>query len=132
MKTRLIIIGLLLILVSANIASAEKYNIIRAEQKECLDYALEYQSNNPEWGIVLISKNPGFQGWGHYENFLIDENQILYLHDSKWNQTMGVGGWQYVENYPGVDYYYFFINGEIPQRWFKGSKTSNALEVYHE
>ena len=133
MKLKLIFIGLLLILVSAHIATAEPI-IIRADQtKDCLDYSLEYQVSNPEWGILLISDNYWFRGLGHYVNYQIDENKDLHIHDEMYNLDWSGRGWQYSGEYSFTyshKYYHFFVNGNEPQRRV-GFMKPNAMEVYN-
>ena len=131
MKKSFLIIGFILLLLSVHIANAEQ-NIIRDDQqKECLDYALEYQSLNPEWSILLISDNYWFRGLGHYVNYQIDENKVLYIHDGMTGADYSAWGWQYNGEYSFTQYhqyYHLFVNEE-PQRRFRFMRP-NAMEIY--
>ena len=133
MKLKWIILVLLLCLCAAHIATAEQ-PIIRAEQtKECLDYSLEYQSSNPEWGILLISDNYWFKGLGHYVNYQISAEKVLFIHDDMTGADYSAWGWQYNGEYSFTQYhkyYHFFVNGEEPTRRFRFMKP-NAMEVYN-
>ena len=105
---------------------------IRSDIKDCLDYALEYQASNPDWGIVLVSRNTRFQGMGHFINYRIDENKDIHFHDEMYNLDYSARGWQYEDYCSGCQYYYFYIDNEIPRKRFSGFKFSNAMEVYNE
>ena len=125
------ILLLMFVLLSASIATADQ-NIIRADVKDCLDYAIEYQSSNPEWGIVLVSHNTRFQGMGHFVNYYIDVNKDIHFHDEMYQIDYSARGWQYEDYCDGCEYYYFYIDGETPRKRFAGFKFSNSQEVFNE
>ena len=132
MKLKLINLGLLFILLAAHIATAAP-TIIRSDSKDCLTLSLEYQSENPEWGILLISDNYWFRGLGHYVNYQFDDDKDIHIHDEMYNLNWSGRGWQYSGEYSfttGHQYYHFFID-ETPTRRFTFMKP-NAMEVYNE
>lgn len=110
-------------------ASAGQYDYVEPPEYlwSCFDYAMNYSQMNPEWGIVLVSDHPRFRGVGnsHFVNYQIDEG-ILYIYDSESGFTARHLNWWD----DSFTYYHFYMNGEVPTRYFR-YELPNAMEVYN-
>ena len=106
-----------------------EYVVPPKELWTCFDHTMHYSQNNPEWGVVLMSKHPQFRGCGnsHMVNYQIVDDALL-IHDEQRNWDYKIFGWEFDSDV--FKYYHFYVNGEIPTRHFR-YKLPNAEEVYH-
>ena len=99
----------------------------------CFDHAMYWSAKYPDWGMVLISKNPNFEGYkfgdNHLVNYKILPDKTLLIHDGtkKTDKDCLVSGWEYDSD--TFEYYHFYVDGEVPTRtWIK--LYPNAEAVY--
>ena len=105
----------------------------RVDGWTCFDYSMDRTRQNPEWGIVLISTNPKFEGYksgdNHFVNYKINDDKSLLINDEFLQNEYTARGWQY--DTQAFDYYHFYIDGEIPTRaWARNALKPNAEVVY--
>lgn len=106
----------------------------------CFEFAMNWSEQHPEWGMVVISDNNRFQGMNHLVNYQINDDKTLQI-ISYVKQTDGsyevteyvVSEWEY--DTCTFDYYHFYINGEIPTRYYNRANQyqikPNAEAVYN-
>jgi len=106
------------------------------ERWTCFDIAMNWSEQHPEWGMVLISKNPRFEGYkfgdNHLVNYKLLPDKSLLIHDGtrKINTEYIISGWEY--DSCTFEYYHFYINGEMPTRtWTANALHPNAEVVYN-
>lgn len=122
-------IGILLSVIST--ASAGQYDYVIPPENlwSCFDYSMDFSRNNPDWGIVLISTHPQFRGMGnsHFVNYqIVGDSLLVRENDSDWEYL--IDKWQY--DTCTFEYYHFYVNGEIPTRYFK-YKLPNAEAMFN-
>ena len=101
----------------------------RVDQWTCYDYSVEFNKQNPEWGLVVLSDKMSFQGECHIVNYRINEDKILTLHD-EWNQIeYNYTGWELTDDICSPDHFHFFHSGELPRRSWRMLRP-NAGAVY--
>ena len=122
-------IVLAILILPASAVGQYEYQEPPKELWGCFDHAMHYSQDNPEWGMVVISSHPQFRGIGnsHFVNYQIHDG-LLYLYDAEINHRYYAIGWQY-DSYT-FDYYHFYVDGEIPTRYFR-YKLPNAEDVYN-
>ena len=113
--------------------------IIETEYPEhwtCFDHAVYWSEKYPGWGMVLMSKNPKFEGYNfgdnHLVNYKILPDKTLLIHDGtrKTDKDYLVAGWEF--DSCTFEYYHFYVNGEVPTRtWTGGVMYPNAEAVYN-
>jgi len=131
-RTLLVFIVFLVVGISGASAGQYSYVVPPEDLWSCFDYAMHYSQDNPDSGIVLISSHPRFRGIGnsHFVNYQINDKKqlIIYGHDHENTITKVIDGWQY-DTFTH-QHYHFYLNGEIPTRYFS-YKLPNAVAVYN-
>lgn len=86
----------------------------RAQGWDCVDYSVDFIKDNPEWGIVTISKNARFQGRSHMVNYQFYDTTTMIVYDGLLDNLYYVCNWQW-----DMDYYHFWIDGSQPVRNYR-------------
>lgn len=117
-----------------NVQIEPEIETVYPEHWTCFDFAMNYSELHPEYGMVVISDNPTFQGDNHLVNHKVNNDKTLHI-ISYIEQGDGyeiieydLGGWQYDDG--PFDYYHFYINGEIPTRRYS-YLLPNAVVVFN-
>lgn len=133
-----LIIFIVIVLMVMNIAGAVPYqegsfDPVRhdVDSWTCVDHAINYARENPEWGVVTVSSNPNFKGRSHMVNYHIVDGE-LHIYDATQNLRMDFcdtesareGNIQF--NYA---YYHIWDLNETPKRNYRVLKD-NIGEYY--
>ncbi|WP_406657319.1 hypothetical protein V7O62_01835 [Methanolobus sp. ZRKC2] len=134
---KIIIIALLLIIASIGTVSGENdidyqaymnnQDFLKEDKNDwvCVDHAVNYSRNNPEWGMVILSPSPRFSLQPHMTNYKISGN-TLFIHEAQVNRTYeleivnGTMTVPYYEDFPeffsrhweGATYFHFIPDEE--------------------
>lgn len=124
MMKKQLLIFIILVIISTSLTSATSFDIVRPDKNSwvCVDYAVSYTRDNPEYGIVTISTHPYFRGVSHMVNYKIDQaNKTLIIHDDMLSVDFNVSydsdiiGLPYV-GYTECAYFHFWLSDEQIKR----------------
>lgn len=105
-----IIMGLLISLIGS-VSSASAIEVVPSENsKTCYDYAVNYSATNPDWGLVVISRNQFFRGPSHMVNYKVLPDGDLLIHDESIKKEYVMHEWR------NSNLFYHFLLGERPVR----------------
>lgn len=96
------------------ISPASAFDIVRPDKEAwvCVDYAVDFATNNPGWGIVSISNHPHFTGVSHMVNYRILDNETILIHDEMYNAEFEV-----CNLHLDGQYYHFWIDEPIKRNY---------------
>jgi hypothetical protein len=76
------IVIVFLIFLIGSVSSASAIEIVPSEKLQtCYDYAVNYSTTHPDWGLVTISRNQFFRGPSHMVNYKVLTDGGLLIHD---------------------------------------------------
>lgn len=85
----------------------------RVDHWTCYDYSVDFAKNNPDFGVVTVSRSPEFEGISHMTNYHFYDNETMIVYDGLLDKLYFIHNLQWdVEDY---NYYYFWID-ETPTR----------------
>jgi hypothetical protein len=105
----------LLIFLIVSVHSSSAIEVVPSENfKTCYDYAVKYSATNPDWGLVVISRNQFFRGPSHMLNYKVLPDGDLLIHDESIKKDYVMHEWK------NSNLFYHFLLGERPVRnyWF--------------
>jgi len=105
------IIIILLIFLTGSVSSASAIEVVPSEKPQtCYDYAVHYSMTNPDWGLVVISRNQFFRGPSHMVNYKVLPDSDLLIHDESIKKDYVMHEWR------NSNLFYHFLLDERPVR----------------
>ena len=83
------------------------------EKWTCYDHAVNFNKENPDWGIVTLSTNQWFRGQCHIVNYRFVDNETLLIHDCGNGDEYPIVNWQLNDH----EFYHFWTEGTPTRHW---------------
>ncbi len=116
------IIIVLLIFLIGSVSSTSAIEVVPSKKLQtCYDYAVNYSMTNPDWGLVVISRNQLFRGPSHMVNYKVLPDGDLLIHDESIKKYYVMHEWR------NSNLFYHFLLGERPVRNYIVLKDNSNL-----